>query len=125
MDSFPAEVYAVESTIDPTMHNFMVRALYPNTGHTLLPGRYASIRLKKQEIQNAIAIPSEAIVPEMGKDKVFVYKSGKAQPVEITTGLRTEAEVQVVRGLEIGDTIIVSGTLQLRTDLPVVLDEID
>ena len=86
---------------------------------------YASIRLKKQEIQNAIAIPSEAIVPEMGKDKVFVYKSGKAQPVEITTGLRTEAEVQVVRGLEIGDTIIVSGTLQLRTDLPVVLDEID
>ncbi len=125
LDSFPAEVYAVESTIDPTMHNFMVRALYPNTGHTLLPGRYASIRLKKQEIQNAIAIPSEAIVPEMGKDKVFVYKSGKAQPVEITTGLRTEAEVQVVRGLEIGDTIIVSGTLQLRTDLPVVLDEID
>lgn len=125
LDSFPAEVYAVESTIDPTLHKFTVRALYPNTGHTLLSGRYANIRLKKQEIQNAIAIPSEAIVPEMGKDKVFVYKSGKAQPVEITTGLRTEAEVQVVRGLEIGDTIIVSGTLQLRTDLPVVLDEID
>lgn len=58
LDSFPAEVYAVESTIDPNMHNFMVRALYPNTGRTLMPGRYASIRLKKQEIPNAIAIPS-------------------------------------------------------------------
>lgn len=125
LDAFPAEVYAVESTIDPTMHNFMVRALYPNIGHVLLPGRYASIRLKKQEIPNAIAIPSEAIVPEMGKDKVFVYKSGKAQPVEVITGLRTDAEVQVVRGLQMGDTILVSGTLQLRTGLPVTLDNVD
>ena len=125
LDSFPAEVYAVESTIDPNMHNFMVRALYPNTGRTLMPGRYASIRLKKQEIPNAIAIPSEAIVPEMGKDKVFVYRAGKAEPVDVVTGLRTDAEVQVVRGLQMGDTIIVSGTLQLRTGLPVELDNID
>lgn len=125
LDAFPAEVYAVESTIDPTMHNFMVRALYPNAGHVLLPGRYASIRLRKQEIPNAMAIPSEAIVPEMGKDKVFVYKSGKAQPVEVITGLRTDAEVQVVRGLQMGDTILVSGTLQLRTGLPVTLDNVD
>lgn len=125
LDSFPVEVYAVESTIDPNMHNFMVRALYPNTGRTLMPGRYASIRLKKQEIPNAIAIPSEAIVPEMGKDKVFVYRAGKAEPVDVVTGLRTDAEVQVVRGLQMGDTIIVSGTLQLRTGLPVELDNID
>ena len=75
-------------------------------------------------MKNALAIPSEAIVPEMGKDKVYLYKSGKAQPVEITTGIRTEALVQVVKGLNIGDTIITSGTLQLRTGLPVKLDNI-
>ena len=61
----------------------------------------------------------------MGKDKIFLYKSGKAQPVEITTGIRTEAEVQVLQGLNIGDTIITSGTLQLRTGLPVTLDNIN
>ena len=76
----------------------------------MLPGRYASIKLNKDEIQNALAVPSEAIVPEMGKDKIFLYKSGKAQPVEITTGIRTEAEVQVLQGLQAGDTIITSGT---------------
>ena len=75
-------------------------------------------------MKNALAIPSEAIVPEMGKDKVYLYKSGKAQPVDITTGIRTEALVQVVKGLNIGDTIITSGTLQLRTGLPVKLDNI-
>ena len=68
---------------------------------------------------------AEAIVPEMGKDKVFLYKSGKAQPVEVTVGLRTEDRVQVLKGLQVGDTLITSGTLQLRTDLPIVLDRVD
>lgn len=124
LEAFHAKVYAVESTIDQELHQLTVRALYPNSARKLQPGRYASIELKKDEVKNALAIPSEAIVPEMGKDKVYLYKSGKAQPVEITTGIRTEALVQVVKGLNIGDTIITSGTLQLRTGLPVKLDNI-
>ena len=115
----------VESAIDPNLHQFTARALYPNVHHTLLPGRYASVLLKKEEIPNAIAIPTEAIVPEMGKDKVYLYKSGKAEPVDIITGIRTASEVQAIRGLHIGDTIITSGTLQLRTGLAVTLDNID
>ena len=108
-----------------TFHALTIRALYPNANGAVLPGRYASIKLNKDEIQDALAVPSEAIVPEMGKDKIFLYKSGKAQPVEITTGIRTEAEVQVLQGLQAGDTIITSGTLQLRTGLPVTLDNIN
>ena len=50
----------------------------------------------------------------MGKNKVFVYRGGKAEPVDITIGLRTDSEVQVVEGLQRGDTILTSGTLQLR-----------
>ena len=80
---------------------------------------------KKRDISNAIAIPTEAIVQELGKDKVYLYKSGKAEPVDVITGIRTEAEVQVVKGLQVGDTIITSGTLQLRTGLPVKLDNIN
>lgn len=122
---FQAKVYAKESSIDPETHTLAVRALFPNSKGQLTPGRYASIRLTKEEIKNTIAIPAEAIVPEMGKDKVFLYKSGLAQPVEIKTGIRNESHVQVLKGLHIGDTLIVSGTLQLRTDLPVVLDHVN
>lgn len=125
LDAFNAKVYATESKIDPTTHTLTIRALYPNSSGTLMPGRYASIQLKKDEIPNALAVPSEAIVPEMGKDKIFVYRSGKAQPVDVTTGIRTEAEVQIIKGLQMGDTIITSGTLQLRTGLPVTLDNVD
>ena len=124
LKDFDATVYATESKVDPASRTLSVRALYPNTGTKLLPGRFASIKIKMHEIPNAIAIPSEAIVPEMGKDKIFLYKSGKAQPVEIQTGIRTEAETQVLQGLQTGDTIIISGTLQLRTGLPVTLDNI-
>ncbi len=120
-----AKVYAKESAIDIGTHTLTVRAQYANPGGRLLPGRYASIRLMKETVDDALAVPAEAIVPEMGKDKVFLYKSGRAFPVEITTGIRTEKQVQVLKGLQAGDTLIVSGTLQLRTDLPVVLDHID
>lgn len=125
LQNFPAKVYAKESAIDENTHTLKVRALYANPGGRLTPGRYVSINLKKQEIQNAIAIPAEAIIPEMGKDKVFLYKGGKAIPAEVTVGLRTEARVQVLKGLQVGDTLITSGTLQLRTDLPVVLDHVE
>ena len=120
-----AKVYARESKIDLETHTLTMRALYANPNGDIMPGRYASIRLTNQEVENALAVPCQAIVPEMGVDKVFLYKDGKAMPTEITTGIRTEKEVQVLKGLNIGDTVIVSGTLQLRTGLNVSLDNVD
>ncbi len=125
LNTFHAKVYARESRIDPTTHTLTFRALYPNSNGKVLPGRYATINLEKNEIKDAIAIPSEAIVPEMGRDKVFLYKNGKAEPQEIITGIRTAGMVQVMNGLNVGDTIITSGTLQLRTGLPVTLDAVN
>ena len=125
LNEFNSQVYATESRIDDETHTLTVRALYPNRNGELLPGRYADISLKQEEIKEALAIPSEAIVPEMGKNKVFVYRAGKAYPVDVTTGIRTEAEIQVIKGLAAGDTILTSGTLQLRTGMPVIIDRIE
>lgn len=125
LDTFHANVYATESTIDPITNTLTVRAIYPNERGKLLPGKPANIWVRMFEVSNAIAIPSQAIVPEMGKDKVFLYKNGKAEPTLITKGLRTASDVQVLEGLQIGDTLITSGTLQLRTGLPVTLDQIN
>lgn len=125
LESYPAQVYATESGLDLETHSLTIRALYPNHKGELLPGRYANIRLKQKEIENAIAIPSEAIVPEMGKNKVFIYKNGVAEPADVAIGLRTEAEVQIIQGLAIGDTILTSGTLQLRKGMPVTLQSIN
>jgi membrane fusion protein (multidrug efflux system) len=123
--TYNASVYATESQVDAETFSLNVRALYPNIHRELSPGRFVRIQLQQRKISNAIIIPTEAIIPEMGVDKVFLYKSGKAQPVEVQKGLRTDAAVQIISGLQTGDTLIVSGTLQLRTGLPVTLDNIE
>jgi membrane fusion protein (multidrug efflux system) len=109
-----AKVYASDSRVDENTRTFTVRALYDNKDGKLVPGRYVSVNLTTREYENALAVPSEAIVSEMGIDKVYLCKGGKAEPVEITKGLRTDALVQVLRGLCVGDTVITSGTMQLR-----------
>ena len=57
----------------------------------------------------------------MGVDKVFLCKNGTAVPVEIKKGLRTDSQVQVLSGVSVGDTVIISGTMQLRTGQKVKL----
>lgn len=116
-----AKVYASDSRVDPETRTFAIRAIYPNADGKLIPGRYVNVNLVTQRFDNTLAVPSEAIVSEMGIDKVFVCKNGKAQPVEIAKGLRTDAMVQVLRGLVPGDTVITSGTMQLRSGQKVVV----
>jgi membrane fusion protein (multidrug efflux system) len=119
---FKAAVYAVDPKVDVNTRTILVRALYANSKEELKPGRFASISLRLAQINNTIAIPTEAIIPEMDGEKVFLFKGGKALSVKVTTGLRTEALIQIRDGLEFGDTLLTSGVLQLRQDLPVVLD---
>lgn len=109
-----ASVYASDSRVDSETRTYTVRALYDNWDGKLVAGRYVSINLTTKQYEKTIAVPSEAIVSEMGIDKVFVCRDGKAEPVEISKGLRTDAQVQVLRGLNVGDTVITSGTMQLR-----------
>ena len=115
LTSRTARVYATDSRVDPKTRTYTVRALYQNTDGQLVPGRYVNVNLTTREFDQTLAVPSEAIVSEMGIDKVFVYRNGKAQPTEIKKGLRTASQVQVLQGVNLGDTIIVSGTMQLRT----------
>ena len=73
LETFRAKVYAVDPNVDEQSRTLSVRALYPNDGQHLFPGRFASIRIQVSDIPEAIAVPTEAVVPEMGVDKVFLY----------------------------------------------------
>jgi membrane fusion protein, multidrug efflux system len=123
-DEFTAQVYAIDPKVNVNTRTIIVRAIYPNRDEELKPGRFAGITMQLAEVTNAIAIPTEALIPEMEGEKVFVYRSGMAQSIRVTTGLRTEATIQIVEGLAFGDTLITTGILQLRESLPVVLDEV-
>ena len=121
-NNFEASVYAVDPQIYIDTRTIVLRALYANKNEVLHPGVYASITLQMSQTDNAVAIPSEALIPEMEGEKVYIYKSGKASTVRVNLGLRTESKVQITSGLKFGDTLLVTGILQLRQNLPVVLD---
>ena len=118
-NAFPAVVYAIEPQINVQTRTLTVRAMYANAREELKPGRYVYITLQMYLFANAIAIPSEALIPEMEGAKIFLYKSGRAMPAGVTLGIRTENEVQITQGLHSGDTLITSGMLQLRYGMPV------
>jgi len=119
---FKAEVYAIDPQIEEDTRTIVIRALYPNRKEELKSGRFASVTLLLSKIENTISIPTEALIPEMEGETVFVYKKGKASSVKVETGLRTESQIQIVKGLNFGDTLLTTGILQLRHNLPVVLD---
>src|SRR4030042_1351064 len=119
---YKAKVYAVDPKIELNTRSIVIRALYPNKNEELKSGRYAAVGLQVAQIDNAIAIPTEALVPEMEGEMVYVYRKGRASVVRVNTGLRTESLIQITSGLKFGDTLLTSGILQLRESLPVVLD---
>jgi len=119
---YNANVYAVDPQVDVATRSIVLRALYPNNNEELKPGRFTSVTLLLSQIEDAISVPAEAITPEMEGEMVYVYRNGKAEVVKVGGGLRTESNVQITEGLKFGDTLLTSGILQLRQNLPVVLD---
>lgn len=113
------EIYAVEPKIDPTTRTVLLRALSTNGDGTLLPGAFAEIDLVLRRIDDALMVPTEALVPQLNSQIVFCIQNGEAQPRTVATGIRTERLIQITSGLQPGDSVITSGILQLRPGTPV------
>jgi membrane fusion protein (multidrug efflux system) len=114
--TFSGKIYAVEPKIDPVTRNVSLRAMCSNPREILTPGAFAKIEIVLDDIAGALVVPSEAIIPQLSGEKVFVAEKGKARSRLVRTGIRTEREVQILSGLNPGDTVITSGILQLRED---------
>lgn len=118
-EDYRATVIATEPVIDSQTRTFLLKARAPNPQGSILPGAFANVTVNLKEYAASIMVPTEAIIPELGGKKVFVARNGTAQSVEVETGIRQEADIQVLSGLSEGDTLITSGILQLRNGAPV------
>lgn len=108
-----ATIIATEPEINETNRNLKVRAII-NEGQ-LTAGSFVKILMSNTINNNtSILIPTNCIIPEAKTKKVIIVKNGKASFVSVETGLRTADGIQVIKGLEIGDSVIVSGVLFVR-----------
>jgi membrane fusion protein (multidrug efflux system) len=118
---FNATVYATEPMVNETTRTLQVRALADNTSGKLKAGVYANVKLPLEQIKDAILVPSEAIIPIQNGKKIFITENGKAKEVKVETATRTNSDILVLSGINVGDTIITSGVMSLKPETPVTI----
>ncbi len=118
---FSGKVYAIDPRIDAATRTLTVRAKCPNPGNLISPGAFAKVEILLETITDALVVPSESIIPDIRGEKLCIPSQGKAKFVYITSGIRTARNVQVLTGLQPGDTVITTGLLQLREDMNVTI----
>lgn len=119
-ESYYANIVAIDPKIDPNLRTLKLRAISKNPTDKLIPGMFVKVTLDLAA-SKAIMIPTEAVVPVLKGKKVFIMKDGKAIEVMIETGLRTDEKIQVISGLNSGDSLIVSAIMAIKKDSPVKL----
>ncbi len=125
-DTLEAEIYAINPLINSSSRTINVRALLvPPKEVTLMPGTYAEISLLTGDNDQALMVPSQAIVPEIDKQTVYVYKSGKVKRNVIEMGLSTDDKTQVLSGISAGDTLLTTGLLRIKEGMSVQLQSVN
>ena len=112
--SFEAKISAINPMIDPISRTTKIIALYSNKKEECKPGAFADIEIPLSVEEKAIIIPNEAIVPDIRGLRVFLLKQGKAKPKPIEAGMRTASSLEIIKGLNIGDTVLVAGASLMK-----------
>lgn len=122
---YRATVIAREPKIDSDTRTLRLKAIAPNPDGSILPGAFANVTVDLREYGQALLVPTQAIVPELNAQNVYVFRNGKAEQVEVQTGLRRESLIQITDGLSPGDTVITTGLLQIRPGSPVSISKLN
>lgn len=115
---FEGEVAVIEPSADAATRSLRIRGICSNP-EGLLPGGFAEVTLRLDSVGNGFAIPSQAVVPSARGHGVYVLRDGKAAFQEIEIGMRTDTQVQILRGLNEGDQLLTTNILRLRPGVPV------
>lgn len=111
---FTAIISASEQGVDASTRDLQFRAQVKDKSPELAAGRFANIDLSLSTKPTAIMVPTEVIIPQAKDKKVVVAKNGKATFVTVKTGIRQAGEVEILEGLQVGDTLVTTGLLFLR-----------
>jgi membrane fusion protein (multidrug efflux system) len=105
-----AVISAIEPQINVETRNIKARARIKSG--EINPGTFVKVLLNQDE--EGIVVPANAIIPDARSNQVVVIKDRKAKFVNVETGIRNADVVELTRGVNQGDTIVVSGVLFVR-----------
>lgn len=116
---YNAKVYAIEPGVDATTRTIRLRAIAENPDGRLFPGAFARVELPLDRIENAVLVPTQAVVPIQDGKQVYLLKNGVATATPVESESRTRTDVLITNGVTIGDTVLVSGIMSLKDGMPV------
>jgi membrane fusion protein (multidrug efflux system) len=106
-----ATITAIEPQIIATTRNIKVRASFKGK---VLPGAYAKVFLGETVSKPSIMLPSNVIIPDSKAKQIVIVRNGEAKFVSVETGYRTISSVEITKGLQVGDSVIVAGMLFVK-----------
>ncbi len=115
-----AVISAIEPQINVETRNVKVRAMLKNGN--VSPGTFVKVLITKNEL--GIVVPSNALIPDASSNQVVIVRKNKAVFVNVETGIRNADVVELLKGVNSGDTIIVSGVLFVRPNALVKINEV-
>ncbi|WP_053405381.1 efflux RND transporter periplasmic adaptor subunit [Persicobacter sp. CCB-QB2] len=122
---FEAVVYAQESNIKESTRSLKIRARCSRNSDRLIAGQFANIQVVLNSFEEAMLLPTYAVVPELDVHKIYVLNGGVAEEREVELGVRTENKVQILSGLKSSDRVIISGLHQIKDGMRVLVKEVD
>lgn len=109
-----AIVMATENSVDQNTRTLKVRSVVDEIHPELVPGLFAKVNLQLGRNTNALKVPSQAIIPNVRNKQVIVLRKDSVQFTVVETGIRDSAYVQILNGLQPGDTVITTGLMAIR-----------
>ncbi len=111
-----ASVMATESSVDQSTRTLQVRAVVSGRNPELVPGLFAQVNLQLGMNEDALLVPTQAVIPTIRNKQVVVLRGDSAQFTVVETGIRDSAYVEILHGVNIGDTVITSGLMAIRPE---------
>lgn len=122
LDTMVGQITQISPSIDPDARTFKCFVNVDNSDKILLPGMFVKADLVINSSENVIVIPKDIIITHNRKPSVFVVEKGLARERTITTRLESSTHIEVVTGLEVGESVISDGfeTLQNKSKVKVL-----
>ncbi len=112
-----ATIVATDPQINATTRNLRVRAVLE--GGIIEPGTFVKVLLDEKSGRNTVLVPTNTIIPDATAKKLIIIKDGKGQMVSVQTGYRGSGAVEITKGVNPGDSVVVTGVLFVPPNQPV------
>jgi multidrug efflux pump subunit AcrA (membrane-fusion protein) len=123
-DDVTGKVTLVSPALDPNSTTIEVWVEAPNPDGRLRPGSSVSLEMVARAVDDAVVVPAPAVLKTSeGTTSVMIVKNGRAEGVEVETGIHEGPRVQITKGLSGGEIVIVRGSYGLPDKTKVKITE--